>query len=135
MSSQLLYRCGWQLQAWSRRVDEPAFSGLAAEDGGVLVGGELDARDDPLHRVENASRLDMGSRGIDRPAAGYRNDTEQANHQAGGHDADTTGKRGFHRRHHHTITPNSMTLSGSSTSTNKKVTCICRCVSRISGRL
>ncbi len=30
-------------------VDEPAFSGLAAEDGGLLVGGELDARD-PLHR-------------------------------------------------------------------------------------
>src|ERR1700724_4626731 len=30
-------------------VDEPAFSGRAAEDDGLLVGGELDARD-PLHR-------------------------------------------------------------------------------------
>ena len=77
----------------------------------------------------------MRSRGIDRPAAGYRNDAKQANHQAGGHDADTTGKRAFHRRRHHTTRPNSITLSGSSTSTNKKVTCICRCVSRISGRL
>src|SRR5258707_1018639 len=66
-------------------VDEPAFSGLAAEDGGLLVGGELDARD-PLHRArENAPRLDMRSRGIDRPAAGYRNDADQANHQAGRH--------------------------------------------------
>ena len=44
-------------------------------------------------------------------------------------------KGAAHRRRHHTAAPNNMTLTGSTTSTSRKVTCICRCVRRISGRL
>ena len=113
-------------------IKEPAFPRVAAEQGLLLAGGELDPRD-PLRRErQDAPRLHMRTRGIDRPAAG---DRDHADHQTGGDDADDARKAASHRRRHHTAAPNSMTPSGSNTSTKRKVTCICRWVSRISGRL
>jgi hypothetical protein len=77
----------------------------------------------------------MRALGINRPAASDRNRAEQACHQTGHDNTDDGRKPAFHRRRHHTTAPNSMTLSGSNTSTKRNVTCIYRWVSRISGRL
>src|SRR6516162_1110651 len=91
---------------------------------------------DPLGRDrKDAARLQAGARGVDRPAASDCDDADQDGHRAGGQNAETVRECAAHRRRHQTTTPNAMTLNGSKTSTNKKVICICRCVSRISGRL
>jgi hypothetical protein len=87
------------------------------EDSPLLAAGKLGARHAVRGNRQDAGRLHMGARGIDRPAAADRNNAEQASHQAGGSDAETARKGAAHRRRHHTAAPNSMTPSGSTTST------------------
>src|SRR5207248_6256825 len=105
-------------------IEEPPLPRVATEDGPLPAAGKLDARHTLRGKRQDAAPLHMGARRIHRPAAADCNDAEQASHQAGGHDAETARKCAAHRRRHHTAAPNSITLSGSTTSTSRKVTCI-----------
>src|SRR5580704_2478104 len=73
-------------------IEEPLLPRVSAEDGPLLAAGKLDARHTFRRKWQDADRLHMGARRIDRPAAADCNDAEQASHQAGGHDAETARK-------------------------------------------